>query len=43
VLILDLYFLQLELQIGFEGLNLQAPAEVALTHPNPSRSTYAQA
>jgi hypothetical protein len=31
VLILDLYFLQVGLQIGFEGLNLEVVAGVALT------------
>jgi hypothetical protein len=31
VLILDLYFLQVGLQIGFEGLNLEVVAGVALS------------
>jgi hypothetical protein len=33
VLILDLYFLQVGLQIGFEGLNLEVVAGVALRGP----------
>jgi hypothetical protein len=31
MLILDLYFLRLGLQIGFKGLNLQVSAVVALS------------